>query len=89
MYIEKATQLKHELQSHQEMHEWTMSQKEKFMNDLQEELDEAEHQLNDAMDGHFITVQDLLGLQTDRVQNAYTYFKTELSVIQSEFDDER
>lgn len=66
-----------------------MSTKTKMTSALDQELSEATEQLNIAMSGHYIALDDIETMKSDGILSARDFFSNELTTIQSEFDEEK
>lgn len=86
---EKANELTRELAVMKLTHERKVDQKDAAVDRRDADLDEAEHQFQSALESHLLNIDNLIAVQTARMEAAQKQFDSELSTLETEFNDEK
>jgi hypothetical protein len=86
---EKAKQLKKETELVKQSHERKVDHQDSLLSAIEQELEDSEVQLQFAVRGQLMNQEDLLDLQTNRIQKAYERFNSDMSAVETEFTSER
>lgn len=70
-------------------HERKVDQKDAAVDRRDADLDEAEHQFQSALESHLLNIDNLIAVQTARMEAAQKQFDSELSTLETEFNDEK
>ena len=87
--IAKTEEVRKQIETLQQVHSRHLDRKTLILNNLDKDLEESEEQYSTAIQAHLISVDTLIDLQNQRLDNLRSQFDADVSLLDTEFNTER